>query len=72
MFKGTGDKIKGLAGDQIMNYVKGLNFPATKQDVAGAFQKNNAPSELTSALGKLPDMKFNSANDLVDALKGKL
>ncbi len=72
MFKGIGDKIKGLAGNEIMKYVKGLNFPATKQDVAGAFKQNNAPSELTSALGKLPDMKFNSANDLVDAIKGKL
>lgn len=72
MFKGLGDKIKGLAGDEIMKYVKRLNFPASKQDIAGAFKQNNAPAELTSALGKLPDMKFNSANDLVHALKGKL
>ncbi len=72
MFKGIGDKIKSLAGDEIMKYVKDLNFPATKQDVAGAFKQNNDQSELTSALGKLPYMKFNSANNLVNAIKGKL
>ncbi len=72
MFKGLGDKIKGLAGDEIMKYLKGLNFPATKPDVQKAFTQNNAPTELTSALGKLPDTKFNSAQDLINSLKGKL
>ncbi len=73
MFKGIGDKIKSLAGDEIMKYLKGLNFPATKPDVQNAFKQNNAPAELTSALGKLPDnTKFNSAQDLINTLKGKL
>jgi Protein of unknown function (DUF2795) len=71
MFGGLGDKIKGLAGDEIMKYVKGLNFPANKQDVEGAFKKNNAPTEMLSALGRLPEMKFNSAQDLINAIKGK-
>ncbi len=70
MFKGIGDKIKGLAGDEIMKYIKGLNFPASKPEVENAFKKNNAPTELTSALGKLPaDTKFNSAQDIINALK---
>ena len=72
MFKGLGDKIKGLAGDEIMKYVKGLNFPANTQNVQTAFKNNNAPTELISALGKLPNMNFNSAQDLINALKGKL
>lgn len=71
VFKGLGDKIKGLAGDEIMKYVKGLNFPANKQGVEGAFKSNNAPPEMMSALGKLPNMSFNSAQDLIDAIKGK-
>jgi len=72
MFKGLGDKIKGLAGDEIMKYVKGLNFPASTQNVQTAFKNNNAPTELMSALGKLPNMNFNSAQDLINAIKGKL
>lgn len=38
MFKGLGDKIKGLAGDKMMKYVKGLNFLETKPDVESAFK----------------------------------
>ena len=72
MFKGLGDKIKGIAGDEIMKYVKGLNFPASTQNVQTAFKNNNAPTELMSALGKLPNMNFNSAQDLINAIKGKL
>ena len=72
MFKGLGDKIKGLGGDEIMKYVKGLNFPASTQNVQTAFKNNNAPTELMSALGKLPNMNFNSAQDLINAIKGKL
>jgi hypothetical protein len=72
MFKGLGDKIKGLAGDEIMKYVKGLNFPASTQNVQTAFKNNNAPTELMSALGKLPNTNFNSAQDLINAIKSKL
>jgi len=72
MFKGLGDKIKGLGQDEIMKYVKGLNFPASTQNVQTAFKNNNAPTELMSALGKLPNMNFNSAQDLINAIKGKL
>jgi len=72
MFKGLGDKIKGLAGDEIMKYVKGLNFPASKQSVTDAFKTNNAPPDIMSALQKLPNVNFNSAQDLINAIKGKL
>jgi hypothetical protein len=72
MFKGLGDKIKGLGGDEIMKYVKGLNFPASKQNVVSAFRNNNAPTEMMSVLDKLPNMNFNSAQDLINAIKGKL
>ena len=71
MFKGLGDKIKGLGGEEIMKYVKGLNFPASKQNVESAFKNNNAPTAMKSVLGKLPDMNFNSAQDLINAIKGK-
>jgi len=72
VFKGLGDKIKGLGGEEIMKYVKGLNFPASKQNVESAFKNNNAPTEMMSVLSKLPDMNFDSAKDLINAIKGKL
>ena len=72
MFKGLGDKIKGLAGDEIKKYMKGLNFPASTQNVMSAFKSNNAPPEIMSAVNKLPNTSFNSAQDLINAIKGKL
>lgn len=64
---------KGIAGmDDIMKYVKGVNFPATKDSIVSAFKTNNAPQELMSALNSLPAMNFNSPQDLINALKGKL
>ena len=72
-FKGLGDKIKGLGAGHIKIYAKGLNFPASKQDVESAFKKNGAPAELMSALGKLPgNTNFKSLDDLVNTLKSKL
>jgi hypothetical protein len=72
MFKGLGDKIKGLGTDEIMKYLKGVNFPASKQNILSAFTNNNAPKEMMSALGNLPASNYNSPQDLISALKSKL
>jgi len=72
MFKGIGDKIKGLGGDEIKKYMRGLNFPTNTQNVMSTFKSNNAPPEIMSALGKLPNTNFNSQQDLINAIKGKL
>lgn len=72
MFKGLGDKIKGLGQDEIMKYLKGVNFPASKQNILSALTNNNAPKEMTSAVGNLPATNYNSSQDLISALKGKL
>jgi hypothetical protein len=73
MFKKIEDRIKGSGGeDQIMKYLKGVNFPINKQNLITALKNNNAPQEILSALDKLPDANYNSPQDLVKALKSKL
>ncbi len=63
------ETVKGFAADDIMKYIKGINFPASLQAIISAFKNNNAPAEMTSALGKLPDMTYNSPQDLINTLK---
>jgi hypothetical protein len=45
---------------------------ADPEKVKTYIPNNNAPTEMMSVLCKLPDMKFNSAQDLINAIKGKL
>ncbi len=76
MFNNLGDISKGLGGignpDQIMNYAKGINFPTSKQKLVEVFRKNNAPKEFVSVIENLPERDYNSPQDLISALTGKL
>jgi hypothetical protein len=55
-----------------MKYMKGVNSPASKQSLVSAITNNNAPKEMTSALNNPPAANYNSPQDLIGALKGKL
>ena len=73
MFKDLTEGAKGLGGaDQITKYVKGVNFPTSKQKLVSAFRNNKAPKELMSVLDSLPDKEYNSPQDLISALTSKL
>ncbi len=74
MFKDLTEAAKGLVGgpDQIMKYAKGINFPTSKQKLVSAFRDNNAPKEILSVIDNLPDKDYNSPQDLISALSGKL
>ncbi|MDQ1280426.1 MAG: hypothetical protein QG670_1689 [Thermoproteota archaeon] len=72
MFKNISDRIRASGKEnEIMKYVRGINFPISKQNLISALKNNNAPSEVISTLDKLPEMTYNSPQDLVNALKGK-
>ncbi len=74
MFKDLTNAVKGFGGspDQLMNYAKGVKFPASKQELLKAFESNNAPKEIIAALSKLPDKTYNSPQDLIGGLKDML
>jgi hypothetical protein len=73
VFKDLGQAVKGFGSpDQIMKYAKGVNFPASKQNLVSAFKNNNAPQELISVLDKLPDKNYNSPQDLISGLTSGL
>jgi hypothetical protein len=61
--KGMVSSIPGL-GSKIQEYLKGLNFPASKQDITSKARENGADDNIMSMLQKLPDRMFQSQDDL--------
>jgi hypothetical protein len=68
MFKGLGDKIKGLAGDEMMKYVKGLNFLETKPDVESAFKARAIGALSLRNLGTKFRFRLKAANGEIIAV----
>jgi hypothetical protein len=47
----------------IERYVKGVKFPANKQDLAEQAVESNAPNHIVNLLQQLPTSEFGSSND---------
>lgn len=45
---------------QLQKYLKGVNYPASKQDLLDAAKQNEADENITSALEKLSDEEFDT------------
>ncbi len=58
--------------EEIMKYIKGINFPTNKQNIVNTLKSNNAPQQLVSAADRLPDKTYNSPQDFVNDVKSKL
>jgi len=60
----------GNLGDQIpqqlSKYLKGLDFPADKDDVVRQAEANEANTMVVSALKKIPPGVYNSVNDIAE------
>ncbi len=56
---------------QLQKSLKGVKYPASKQDLLNASKENKAEDNVRSALEKLPDEKFNRPSDVSKALRGQ-
>ncbi len=56
---------------EILEYLKGIDFPQKKQGLIQHAKKRNAPSEVMDMLNKLPDINYRSTAD-VNIEVGKL
>jgi hypothetical protein len=57
-----------VSAAEVQKFLKGMDYPAGKQDVISQAQKNNAPSDVINVLGKINDRQFNSAADVSKAI----
>lgn len=56
---------------QVQKFLKGVDYPASKQDILQAAEKNGADGNVRAVLERLKDQTFNSPNDVSEAI-GKL
>ena len=53
---------------EVQNYLSGVDYPATKQDIMQAAQDGDAPDDVISAINMLPDQEFDSPTDVTRAI----
>lgn len=48
----------------VEKHLKGIKFPADKQDLIAHAQQNDAPEEVLSTLERMPDREYGNAADV--------
>ncbi|GAA5514100.1 hypothetical protein Dcar01_02852 [Deinococcus carri] len=56
---------------QLQKHLKGVDYPASKQDLLDAAGKNGADDEVRAALDALPDEEYQTPADVSQALGGR-
>jgi hypothetical protein len=57
---------------QLQQYLPNLNFPASKEEVVSEVQSNDAPQEAVDRIRNSGKETFNSADEVLQAVQGKL
>jgi hypothetical protein len=56
---------------QIQKFLKGVNYPASRQDLIHQAEQHGADQNVRDALDRLPDIQFQTPADVSQAI-GKL
>lgn len=48
----------------VERYIKGVDFPANKQDLIEQARKNNAPSDVLNVMDRFSDREYNTPVDI--------
>jgi hypothetical protein len=57
---------------QLQQYLGGVNFPAGKEEVASNAESNNAPQEVVDGIRNSGKDTFNSADEVLQVVQGRL
>jgi hypothetical protein len=55
---------------QLQSYLQGVNFPASREEVASNAESNNAPQELVEQIRNSGTDNFNSADEVLQKVQG--
>ena len=58
---------RGGTATEIEKALKGINFPASKQDLVQKAKQNNASQDVIQTIQNLPQDRFNSPTDVQKA-----
>lgn len=53
---------------QIEKYLKGADYPASKQDLLECAKRNGADQQICDRINSLPDQRFEKPTDVTKAL----
>ena len=70
--KDLGDVASDLGAGAISKYLDGITYPVSKDEVISALKNNGAPDSVVSQVDKLSAGSFDSADDIINQIKGKL
>lgn len=54
--------------ETVMKELEGIQFPATKQDIISYARNREAPADILDALHEIPDMDYQSMENIWEAL----
>jgi hypothetical protein len=57
---------------QLQQFLPNLDFPASKEEVVSTAQSNDAPQEVVDRIRNSGQDTFNSADEVLQAVQGKL
>jgi hypothetical protein len=61
LVKGEGTTAQGFASPaKIQHCLKGTHYPSKKNDLVNLAKSNNAPNDVMSILGLIPEKKYSS------------
>ena len=55
----------------LLQHLPGVRFPAEKEQVANTAEKNNAPQELVEKIRNADTQRFNSPDEVLQAVQGR-
>jgi hypothetical protein len=55
---------------QLQQFVQGVNFPAQKEEVASNAESNGAPQDLVSQIRNSAIERYNSPEEVLQAVQG--
>lgn len=57
---------------RMMDMMRGMEFPATKQDIMDKIQSGDGDEEMMDMVQKLPDREYQDMDDLRDEMTGMM
>jgi hypothetical protein len=65
-----GDLLPNLDTQTLLQHLPGVRFPAEKEQVAATAEKNDAPQELVERIRDADTQRFNSPDEVLQAVQG--
>jgi Protein of unknown function (DUF2795) len=57
--------MNGISPETVYNFLKGMKYPATKNELVQQIKKNNADTNVINAMESLPEKEYESQKDVI-------